>query len=76
MTAEAFRSVLPWFPSLLSVAVVLFAFSTMISWSYYGERCAVHLFGDWASLPYKVLFCCATFFGAVFQLEACSTSPT
>ncbi len=68
MTAAAFESVLPWFPTVLSVAVVLFAFSTMISWSYYGERCAVHLFGEAASLPYKVLFCVATFFGAVFQL--------
>ena len=68
MTAEAFGSVLPWFPTVLSVAVVLFAFSTMISWSYYGERCAVHLFGEWASLPYKVMFCVATFFGAVFKL--------
>ena len=68
MTAEAFRSVLPWFPTVLSIAVVLFAFSTMISWSYYGERCAVHLFGEWASLPYKVIFCAATFFGAVFKL--------
>jgi len=68
MTAEAFGSVLPWFPSVLSIAVVLFAFSTMISWSYYGERCAVHLFGAWASLPYKVMFCVATFFGAVMKL--------
>ena len=68
MTAEAFGSVLPWFPSVLSIAVVLFAFSTMISWSYYGERCAVHLFGAWASIPYKVLFCGATFFGAVIPL--------
>ena len=68
MTAEAFGSVLPWFPSVLSIAVVLFAFSTMISWSYYGERCAVHLFGAGASMPYKVLFCAATFFGAVMKL--------
>ncbi len=68
MTAAAFRTVLPWFPSVLSVAVVLFAFSTMISWSYYGERCAVHLFGEWASLPYKLLFCVATFVGAVLKL--------
>ena len=68
MTAHAFGTALPWFPKVLSFAVVLFAFSTMISWSYYGERCAVHLFGAWASLPYKLLFCVATFFGAVFKL--------
>ena len=46
----------------------MFAFSTMISWSYYGERCATWLFGEWASLPYKVLFLVCTFLGAVFNL--------
>ncbi len=68
MTAIAFRSALPWFPTVLSIAVVLFAFSTMISWSYYGERCAVHLFGQAASTPYKVLFCVFSFLGAVMKL--------
>ena len=38
MTSMAFATVLPWFPVLLAVAVFLFALSTMISWSYYGER--------------------------------------
>ncbi len=68
MTAWAFGSVLSWFPTVLSVAVVLFAFSTMISWSYYGERCATHLFGPAASLPYKVLFCVCTWMGAWLKL--------
>jgi AGCS family alanine or glycine:cation symporter len=36
--------------------VVLFAYSTMISWSYYGERCWTYLFGERASLAYRVLF--------------------
>ena len=53
---------------MLRSGIVFGAFSTMISWSYYGERCAVHLFGAWASMPYKVLFCAATFFGAVMKL--------
>ena len=39
LTSAAMGSVIPWFPYILSVAVFLFAFSTMISWSYYGERC-------------------------------------
>ena len=68
MTADAFGSVIDWFPIILSFAVVLFAFSTMISWSYYGERCATYLFGPVASIPYKILFLACVFFGAVFKL--------
>jgi AGCS family alanine or glycine:cation symporter len=68
MTSAAFGSVISWFPMVLTFAVVMFAFSTMISWSYYGERCATWLFGAGASLPYKVLFLVCTFLGVVFEL--------
>ena len=70
MTANAFGSVLSWFPLVLSLAVVLFAFSTMISWSYYGERCWSYLFGDKpvVGMIYKGVFLVAVFFGAVFNL--------
>ncbi|MFK7991107.1 MAG: alanine/glycine:cation symporter family protein, partial [Sandaracinaceae bacterium] len=46
MTSAAFESVFPWFPYVLAVAVFLFAFSTMISWSYYGEQGMVFLAGE------------------------------
>ena len=65
LTSQAFGSVVPWFPYVLSMAVVLFAFSTMISWSYYGERCWAYLFGDGSSNVYKVLFLVMTFLGSV-----------
>ena len=68
MTSAAFETVFWWFPYVLTIAVVLFAFSTMISWSYYGERAAVWLFGDWARLPYKLVFVCFVVFGAVIKL--------
>ena len=68
MTSAAFGSVLSWFPYVLTFAVVMFAFSTMISWSYYGERCATFLFGPAASVPYKLLFLVCAFFGSVFKL--------
>jgi AGCS family alanine or glycine:cation symporter len=68
MTSAAFGSVLSWFPYVLTFAVVMFAFSTMISWSYYGERCATFLFGPAASVPYKLVFLLCAFFGAVFKL--------
>ncbi len=68
MTSAAFGSAISWFPWVLTTAVVLFAFSTMISWSYYGERCVIWLFGPGASLPYKIIFLMFIVFGAVFKL--------
>ena len=65
LTSAAMGGVIPWFPNILAVAVFLFAFSTMISWSYYGERCWVYLFGDGSSLSYKFLFLLFTFLGSV-----------
>ena len=65
LTSAAMSSVIPWFPYVLAMAVFLFAFSTMISWSYYGERCWVYLFGDRSSIFYKILFLCFAFLGSV-----------
>lgn len=56
LTSVAFATVSDWFPTILTLAVVLFAYSTMISWSYYGERCWAYLFGDRTSMVYRVLF--------------------
>jgi len=68
MTSKAFATVLPWFPKVLSLAVFLFAFSTMISWSYYGERCWTSLFGARTSIVYKVIFLLCVVLGSVLKL--------
>ncbi|MEM7138878.1 MAG: alanine/glycine:cation symporter family protein [Myxococcota bacterium] len=68
MTSKAFATVLPWFPKVLSLAVFLFAFSTMISWSYYGERCWTSLFGSRTSIVYKLLFLACVILGSVLKL--------
>jgi AGCS family alanine or glycine:cation symporter len=68
MTSQAFATVLPWFPKVLSLAVFLFAFSTMISWSYYGERCWTFVFGARLSIVYKGLFLCFVILGSVLKL--------
>lgn len=65
LTARAMGGEISWFPWVLTVAVFMFAYSTMISWSYYGERCFVYLFGDRASTTYKVLFIVFVFLGSV-----------
>jgi AGCS family alanine or glycine:cation symporter len=54
-----------WFKYVLAIAVMFFAYSTMISWSYYGERCWVWLFGDASSMIYKVIFLVFVFLGSV-----------
>ena len=43
----------------------MFAFSTMISWSYYGERCWAYLFGDGASMSYRIIFLAFVFLGSI-----------
>lgn len=70
LTNAAFGSVIGWFPIVLSLAVFLFAFSTMISWSYYGERSWAYLFGDRTTMIYKVLFVIFVFIGSVVRLSA------
>lgn len=65
LTSAAMASQVSWFPYLLSVAVFLFAFSTMISWSYYGERCWAWLFGDKSSMIYRLLFLLFAFLGSI-----------
>jgi alanine or glycine:cation symporter, AGCS family len=54
-----------WFRYILYFSVVLFAYSTCISWSYYGERCWVELFGARTSIIYKILFLVFTVLGSI-----------
>ena len=56
LTSAAYGTVISWFPVILSISIFLFAFSTMISWSYYGERAWVYLFGTKYSLLFKLIF--------------------
>ena len=65
LTSRAFGEHITWFPYVLSASVFLFAFSTMISWSYYGERCSVWLFGDASSAYFKALFLLFVFLGSI-----------
>ncbi|MCK4441118.1 MAG: alanine:cation symporter family protein, partial [Sulfurovaceae bacterium] len=56
LTSAAFGSVVSWFPHVLGFAIFMFAFSTMISWSYYGERAWVYIFGIKSSIVFKLIF--------------------
>jgi len=70
LTSGAFESAISWFPYVLTIAVVLFAFSTMISWSYYGFQGWAYLFGRTKKMEYtyKILFCVFVVIGAAASL--------
>ena len=70
LTAKAFDRVMPGLGLWIVPATAwLFAYSTLISWSYYGERCWQFLVGAWTIKPYRVLWTVAVFFGAVTHLD-------
>jgi alanine or glycine:cation symporter, AGCS family len=70
LTSAAFATVAPWFPTLLALAVLLFAFSTMISWSYYGLKAWTYMFGETLAMDvtFKLLFCAFVVIGASMNL--------
>ncbi|MBN8566574.1 MAG: alanine:cation symporter family protein [Flavobacteriales bacterium] len=72
LTSAAFSSVLPWFKYILLVAIILFAFSTMISWSYYGMKAWTYLFGNTKKMEnlYKILFLVFVVLGSSASLGA------
>jgi AGCS family alanine or glycine:cation symporter len=65
LTSAAYGTVISWFPVILTFSVILFAFSTMISWSYYGERSWTYLFGEKYTLVYKLIFVSFTVMASV-----------
>lgn len=65
LTSIAMDAQIPGFKFILAIAVMLFAYSTMISWSYYGERCWAYLFGDGASMAYRIIFLVFVFLGSI-----------
>jgi AGCS family alanine or glycine:cation symporter len=74
LTVKAFESGISWFPYLLAVCIVLFAYSTMISWCYYGERGWIYLFDHFEGrglksvVVFRILFVLFVFIGAVSTL--------
>jgi len=71
ITSRAFGSVISWFPYVLAIAVFLFAYATMLSWSYYGSKSWTYLFGasKISDLSFKLLFCLFIIIGASMELK-------
>ena len=72
LTSNALASGVSWFPYVLTLTVLLFAYSTMITWSYYGVKATTFLFGDkdWIELTFKLVFCLCIIVGASAKLGA------
>ncbi|MDR1229577.1 MAG: sodium:alanine symporter family protein [Azoarcus sp.] len=70
LTAQAFSVAMGGFGSwLVTIGLVLFAFSTILGWCVYGERCVIYLFGHKAALPYRIVFTLVVPVGAVAKLS-------
>lgn len=69
LTSQAFASVIGWFPVVLSIAVFLFAFSTILSWSYYGVQAWTYLFGVNRLVIFKLIYLFFTFLGPIASLS-------
>ena len=69
MTSAAFSSQLPFGDIILTLCIILFGFTTMLGWSYYGERCAEFLLGPKVIVPFRVLWVVGIFLGTQMSLE-------
>jgi AGCS family alanine or glycine:cation symporter len=72
LTSSAFASVWPWFPYVLAIVVMLFAYSTLISWSYYGMEGFIYIFGARraAKATFNTTYCLFVIVGCTTQLDA------
>ncbi|WP_141015060.1 alanine/glycine:cation symporter family protein [Nocardioides sambongensis] len=75
VTSRAFETFLPQFPVILAIAVALFAFSTLITWSYYTMKAWTELFGRSRTSEgvFKIVFCCFTVVGSVITFTSVIT---
>lgn len=70
LTASAYETALPGIGgTVVSISLVLFAFTTILSWSVYGERCAAFLLGVRVIRPYRVVWCIVASLGAIIHLD-------
>ncbi|MBS0606735.1 MAG: sodium:alanine symporter family protein [Parachlamydiales bacterium] len=69
LVMEAFRTVIPGGDLLVTICLILFGYTTIIGWAYYGERCMEFLAGEKVLLGYRVVFCAFAFLGAVMSFD-------
>ena len=70
ITSAAFAAGIPGGGYIITFALMVFAFTTILGWSYYGERAISFLFGEKAVLPFRVIWCVFTFLGALLAVKS------
>ena len=70
LTSNSFEALLPGVGSwVVTIGLIFFAYSTILGWSYYGEKCAAYLFGDKAVVPYRILYTSFVMLGTLISLD-------
>ncbi len=69
LTSQAFSTIPVVGNPILVFGLITFTFSTMLGWYYYGERCAVYLFGEKGIIVYKIIWICGIFIGSIAELK-------
>jgi alanine or glycine:cation symporter, AGCS family len=69
MAIAAFNSTIPGGQYIVTIGLILFAFSTVIAWGYYGEKCFEYLFGERSVMPYRIIYSLLAIPGAALQME-------
>lgn len=69
LVMEAFRRVLPFGDVIVAIGLILFGYSTIIGWSYYGEKCLEYLLGEKAIPTFRIIFSLFVFVGALLSIE-------
>ncbi|GAG40440.1 unnamed protein product, partial [marine sediment metagenome] len=69
LVMHAFRQAIPHGDSIVAIGVVLFGFSTIIGWAYYGEKCIEYLFSERAIIYYRIVFCLIVFSGTLLSID-------
>lgn len=69
LALRAFDQIIPYGGLIVTIALIPFAYSTILGWAYYGEKCIEYLFGYKATKPYRIIFTLFVFLGAAVSLE-------
>lgn len=70
LTVKAFETVLPFGAHVVTLGLILFAYTTLLGWAYYGEKCVEFLLGEWCIAPFRGFFTLLVVCGAVMDVEA------
>jgi AGCS family alanine or glycine:cation symporter len=69
LTSQSFQYFMPFGSIVVTIALLFFAYSTVLGWAYYGEKCFYYLVGQKGIIPYRVFFCGLVFIGAILKLD-------